>query len=139
MPDNLTPRQRSYCMSRVKNKNTGLEVLVTAELRRRGLKFRRHAKALPGKPDIVFDQAKVAVFVDGNFWHGYRFPRWRRGLSQFWREKIEKNRSRDRKNFAKLRRMGWRVVRLWQHQLEDDLPSCIKHITESMGRRAHLL
>ena len=73
MSDNLTPTQRSYCMSRVKGKDTSIERLVRSELHKRGFRFRKHVKTLPGKPDIVFPKAKVAVFVDGDFWHGYDF------------------------------------------------------------------
>ena len=61
---------------------------------------------------------KIAVFIDGDFWHGYRYPQWSQKLpSAFWREKIERNRARDRRNFAKLRRHGWRVLRVWEHKL----------------------
>src|SRR5712691_9137944 len=114
MPDNLTPEQRSYCMSRVRNRDTRLEVLVRSELHRRGFRFRKHVKDLPGRPDIVFVREQVAVFVDGDFWHGYGFPRWEHTVSDFWRTKIAINRARDARNFARLRRAGWRVVRLWQ-------------------------
>jgi len=135
MRDNLTPEERSYCMSRVKNKNTDLEELVARHLKKYGLRFERNSKALPGTPDVVFDRAKLAVFIDGDFWHGYRYPRWRRVLSPFWKEKIAKNRTRDRKNFAKLRRMGWRVIRIWQHELDADADACIQRIADSAGKR----
>lgn len=133
MPDNLTPAQRSHCMSRVKSKDTGLEVIVRRSLRKRGLKFEKHARDLPGSPDLVFRDAKVAVFIDGDFWHGWRFPAWKHPVTPFWREKIEKNRRRDAKNFRKLRRDGWTVVRLWQHQISRDLDACIERIM--MGLR----
>src|SRR5713226_786777 len=103
MTDNLTPTQRSYCMSRVKGKNTGIERFVHAELRKLGYCFKTHLKDVPGKPDIAFVKARVAVFLDGDFWHGYRFPDWHRKVSPFWRKKISGNRRRDRNNFAKLR------------------------------------
>lgn len=124
MADNLTRDQRSRCMASVKGKDTGLEVMVRSELKRRGLRFLKHVKNLPGCPDLVFPKQKLAVFIDGDFWHGYRFPMWRRTLPKFWREKIDKNRDRDRLNFAKLHRMGWRVLRIWQHEIERDLRSC---------------
>jgi DNA mismatch endonuclease, patch repair protein len=130
MGDNLTQEQRSYCMSRVRNKNTNLEELVALQLKKHGLRFKRHSKELAGTPDIVFDRAKLAIFVDGDFWHGYRYPSWRRTLSHFWRKKIEKNRARDRRNFAKLRRMGWRVVRIWQHELEADAAARVRRIVD---------
>ena len=65
-------------------------------------------RSLPGSPDVVFPRQRVAVFIEGDFWHGYRFPRWADTLKPYWREKIERNRGRDRKNHAKLRRMGGR-------------------------------
>lgn len=133
MTDNLTPSQRSFCMSRVKGRDTGPERLVRAALRRKGLRFGMYPKNLPGKPDIVFRRQKVAVFIDGDFWHGFRFPQWRQKVSAFWNVKIEKTRQRDRRNFARLRRMGWKVVRIWQHQLEADLESSVIRITEALG------
>src|ERR1039458_2841086 len=118
MSDNLTPAQRSYCMSQVKNADTGIEKVLRSELHRRGRRFRKHVPNMPGKPDIVFIRKKVAVFVDGDFWHGYRFPLWRHKLSVFWQKKIENNRDRDRRTFRKLRLRGWLVLRLWQHEIK---------------------
>ena len=128
MPDNLTPEQRSYCMSRIKGKDTGLEVRVRSALHRRGLRFRKHVKDLPGKPDVVFRKARVAVFVDGDFWHGYRFPSWEDKVSDFWKKKINRNRERDAANHRKLRQMEWTVIRLWQHEVEADFDACIDRI-----------
>lgn len=132
MADNLTPEQRSYAMSRVKGKDTGLERLVRSELHKRGLRFRKHVKDLPGKPDVVFRRAKVAVFIDGDFWHGYRFPAWEHKVSDFWKEKISKNRERDQRNFRKLRRMGWKIIRIWQHEVKNGLDACIDRIIEAV-------
>ena len=128
MADNLTPEQRSYCMSRVKGKNTKIETIVRSELHRLGFRFRKHVKELPGKPDVVFTKAKVAVFIDGDFWHGYRFPTWEHKVSDYWKTKISKNRERDTKNHRKLREMGWKVVRLWQHDLERNFEDSIKRV-----------
>jgi DNA mismatch endonuclease, patch repair protein len=132
MADNLTPEQRSHCMSRVRNKDTELEILVAAELFRRGLRYRKHVKTLPGTPDLAIPKSKVAVFVDGDFWHGFRFPQWKRKLSPFWRRKIEMNRRRDQRNFAKLRRMGWRVVRIWKHMIKNDLDKAVEKIEKTV-------
>lgn len=132
MTDNLTPEQRSYCMSRIKGKDTELEKIVRSELHRQGLRFRKHVKDLPGKPDIVFTKAKVAVFIDGDFWHGYRFPSWEHKVSDFWKTKISKNRERDRKNHRKLRKMGWKVIRLWKHNIKRDLEGCIAKIVSAV-------
>jgi DNA mismatch endonuclease (patch repair protein) len=132
MADNLTPEQRSYCMSRICGRDTGIEKLVRAELRSHGLGYKTHVKSLPGRPDIVLSQSKIVVFVDGDFWHGYRFPAWKHKLSDFWKSKIDKNRSRDRRNFQMLRRRGWKVIRIWQHQLKHDPDSCISKILSSI-------
>ena len=135
MTDNLTPEQRTKCMSRVKNKDTDIEKIVRAELYKKGFRFRKHMKSHPGTPDIVFPKAKVAVFFDGDFWHGYRFPTWENRVSDFWKEKIRKNRDRDRKNFQKLRNMGWKVIRLWKYEVKTDLAGSIGRITEAISER----
>lgn len=134
MPDNLTPDQRSYCMSRIKGKDTGLETRVRSELHKRGFRFRKHLKELPGKPDVVFTKAKVAVFIDGDFWHGYRFSTWEHKVSDFWKTKISKNRKRDAKNHRQLRKMGWTVIRLWQHDLNRNFESCIEKIIDAINK-----
>jgi DNA mismatch endonuclease (patch repair protein) len=132
MPDNLTPEQRHRSMSRVKNKDTDLERMVRSALHRRGLCFRKHPKDLPGSPDIVFSGAKVAVFVDGDFWHGYNFEELESHISPFWRRKISKNIQRDNKNLAELQGMGWTVIRVWQHEVKKDLESVVSKIIEAI-------
>ncbi len=111
-------------MSRVRSRDTRPELLLRSCLHRMGFRFRTHVRALAGRPDIVLPRYRIAVFVDGDFWHGYRFPLWSRSLSPFWRGKISTNRLRDGRNFRRLRRCGWTVVRIWQHQIEADLPRC---------------
>ena len=132
MPDHLTPEQRSRAMKRVKLKDGSLEKLVQSELRVHGLRFKRHVRSLPGRPDIVFNSEKVAVFVDGDFWHGWRLPAWEHKLSPFWRDKLRTNRARDRRNFRKLRSRGWKVIRLWQHQITANLEDSIAKITGTL-------
>jgi DNA mismatch endonuclease (patch repair protein) len=132
LPDNLTKEQRSYCMSRVRGKDTSLEVRVRSALHRKGYRFRKHVRDLPGKPDIVFPRESLAVFIDGDFWHGWRFPQWRDNLSHAWQEKIEVNRRRDRRNFRRLRRNGWRVLRLWEHQIKSDFDDAIGRIVNAI-------
>lgn len=101
-------------------------------LHRKGLRFRKHVKDLPGKPDVVFSRAKVAVFVDGDFWHGYEFPSWENKVSDFWKNKISKNRERDAKNHPMLREMGWTIIRLWQHELKQNFDGCIERIISAV-------
>ncbi len=121
-------------MQAVKGKNTSLERKVSSAFHRLGWRYRRNYKPLPGKPDFVFTKARVVVFVDGDFWHGWRYPLWKRKLSEFWRAKIERNRARDRRNFAKLRRAGWAVLRLWGHDVEKDLDGCVERVRVLLGR-----
>jgi DNA mismatch endonuclease, patch repair protein len=121
MPDNLTPEQRQQTMRAVKGRDTSLEKTVSSALHKRGLRYRRCVTSLPGKPDFVFTKIKLVVFVDGDFWHGWRYPEWKATLTDYWQKKIERNRRRDRLNFQRLRRRGWTVLRFWGHEVERDL------------------
>src|SRR5580693_3374909 len=78
--DFLTSERRSRLMSRVRQHGTDIELLVRCQLRLRGVRFRRNVRALAGSPDLVFTKGKLAVFIDGDFWHGYRFPCWEHKL-----------------------------------------------------------
>lgn len=135
MPDNLTPEQRSYCMSRIRGKDTQLEVRVRSSLHRNGLRFRKHMNGLPGRPDIVFTKARVAVFIDGDFWHGYQFPAWEERVSDFWKKKITRTRERDVETSRRLRELGWVVLRIWQHEIEDDFGGCISRVMSVLKKR----
>jgi DNA mismatch endonuclease (patch repair protein) len=115
--DFLSPQTRSRVMARIKGKDTAPERQVAAILASLGVSPEQHVKELPGRPDFVLTEIRVAIFVDGDFWHGWRFPIWRLKLSEKWEKKIQATRNRDRRNHAKLRRAGWTVVRIWEHQL----------------------
>ncbi len=124
----MSPETRSRVMARIKGKDTHPERTICTELRRRGVYFAKHVKDLPGRPDIVFRRAKLAVFVDGDYWHGWRFPLWEHKLSQKWRDKIAATRERDCRNFRKLRQLGWKVLRIWEHQIDNDPENCVARI-----------
>lgn len=128
MTDIMSREKRSVLMSRIKGKNTGLERAVFAGLRQKGLVFSRHAQDLPGRPDIVVRRSKVVVFIDGDFWHGWQVPRWRNRLDPWWRKKIQATRARDARTMARLRRRGWVVLRVWEHQVERQLSRVIQRI-----------
>jgi len=132
--DNLSPDQRSFAMSRVKGRDTSIERMLRSRLHEQGYRFRKHVKELPGKPDIVFSKKKVAVFVDGDFWHGYRFPTWEHKLTSFWQNKIRKTRCRDTRNFRNLRRRGWIVIRIWGHDIKNNLDECIRRICSVLDK-----
>lgn len=93
-----------------------------------GLRFRKNVRHLPGVPDIVFPKQRLAVFIDGDFWHGYDFPRLRGRISQYWIDKISRNVRRDQENVKQLQDMGWRVVRVWGHEVERDLDGVVRRI-----------
>lgn len=135
MTDNLTPQQRSYTMSRIRSTNTKPELVIRRLVHSQGLRFRVHQRSLPGCPDLVFPQSQVAVFIDGDFWHGWRFPQWRDKLAPYWSAKIQNNRRRDKCNFARLRRLGWVVLRLWEHQVEADPEACAEKVARTVRRR----
>ena len=112
-------------MARNTARNTRCEVLLCAELRRLQLAFRRNVRSLQGQPDIVFAEGHVAVFCDGDFWHGRRWALRKKKLARgsngaYWVAKIEANIRRDRRQRAALRGSGWRVIRLWESDILRD-------------------
>ena len=133
--DIMSPATRSAVMARIRGRDTGPELAIAAVLSAEGLVFERHARDMPGCPDFLFRRHQVAVFVDGDFWHGWRFPLWRDKLSEKWELKIEGNRRRDTRNFRLLRRRGWCVIRIWEHQIDTDLQMCIARITGAIATR----
>jgi DNA mismatch endonuclease (patch repair protein) len=129
MADVMTAAQRSAFMSAIRPKGTKLELRVFAALRQAGVRFRTHVPVLPGcTPDIVLPKSMAVVLIHGDFWHGWRFPIWEPRLAPFWRRKISVNRARDRRNCRALRRAGWRVLRVWEHDVERDLRAVVAKI-----------
>jgi DNA mismatch endonuclease (patch repair protein) len=126
-------------MSAVKSKNTRPEITLRKALWRQGLRFRVNYKGLPGKPDIVFTKAKVAVFCDGDYWHGHNWAL--RGLrdldeelagySEFWVKKILGNIQRDDEVNRQLTELGWKVVRVWESEINSDVSECVRRICET--------
>lgn len=137
MADNLTQEQRSFTMSRIRSKDTTPELTIRMLSHARGLRFRKHKHGLAGRPDLVFPRARTVVFVDGDFWHGWRFPRWKNKLGRYWRQKIEGNRRRDQRNINRLRREGWLVIRIWEHEVKRDAESCVDRIEKAVRTRAN--
>lgn len=115
--DNLTPNQRSYCMSCIRAKDTAPEIIVRILLHRLGYRFRLHQRNLPGCPDIVLTRHKKVIFVHGCFWHMHRCrygkvsPKTNRA---YWYKKRKGNVERHRENTAQLKRLGWKVLVVWE-------------------------
>lgn len=131
--DVFTKKKRSKIMSNIRSKNTKVEILVFRELRRRGIYFQKHYKKALGKPDIALPRKKIAVFIDGDFWHGYQFYKTKSRLpKKYWQEKIQSNIKRDKMNRIKLRRQGWRVLRIWEHSVVKDQEVTLNRIIDFM-------
>lgn len=114
--DNLTPSQRSFNMSRIRSSDTNLEQKFFSLLDEQKIKFLRHPK-IYGKPDCQIGK-KLLIFIDSDFWHGWQFPRWKNRLPQkYWVGKIENNIKRDSKKFRILKKSGYKVIRIWEHQI----------------------
>ena len=121
MADMFTKQKRSEIMSRIRASNTGIEKCVFSCLRKHRIHFQPHYSRAPGSPDIAVPSKKLAVFVNGDFWHGYRFSSWSHRIPrEYWRDKIALNIKRDRKYLRALKKEGWRVLKVWGHELLDD-------------------
>ena len=125
-------------MAAVRSKDTQPELLVRKYLWAHGIRYRLHLKSLPGTPDIVIPKLKIVIFVHGCFWHGHEscsLGRLPKSQLDYWKEKIEKNKNRDRKSLKQLKEMGWRVIIIWNCQLRTNknarisLPKILKEIT----------
>jgi len=132
----LKQKQRSYNMSRIPGKDTKPERIFRKALWSAGLKYRLRSK-LPGKPDLVFPGKKVAVFVDGCFWHmcpeHYQPPK---NNSEFWKKKITRNAERDKEVTDQLEKMGWAVIRVWGHELKNNLGKAVKRIDQALSDKS---
>ena len=121
MADVHTPKQRSYNMSRIRNKDTKPEELVRKYLFSQGFRYRKNDARLPGKPDIVLPKYKTVIFVNGCFWHkheGCKYFVWPKNNADFWKHKFESNVTRDDKNYQQLKELGWKVLIIWECELK---------------------
>ncbi len=130
--------QRSRTMSRIRSKDTKAEVRLRKALWARGYRYRKNVKSLPGSPDIAIKKYKVAVFIDGEFWHGYNWEEKQHSIKRnraYWIPKIERNMERDRENTRKLQEKGWLVLRFWEQRLKKEFNVCLALITEAIDDR----
>ncbi|MGH7812406.1 MAG: very short patch repair endonuclease [Candidatus Binataceae bacterium] len=136
MTDVFSPAKRSEIMKSIKPQgNRSTELRLVSVFRRAGLTgWRRHVQ-LPGRPDFSFRKQRVAIFVDGDFWHGnprrFRLPKTNRA---FWREKIRYNRAKDKRVARLLRSQGWTVVRIWESTLRRQQDSCLKRVLRALEK-----
>jgi DNA mismatch endonuclease, patch repair protein len=136
MTDTRTPEQRRRIMAAVKGKNTAPEVALRRALYAAGVRgWRNHYKPAPGTPDLAWPALRVAVFVDGAFWHGHP-SRHKPGRSgTYWDEKIAKNIERDRRVDAELRASGWAILRVWDFEVRKELPRVVAGVEALLQAR----
>ena len=133
-----TPEQIHYNMSRIRCKDTKIEVALRKELWSRGLRYRKNVSTVPGKPDIAFIGKKVAVFCDSEFWHGYDWEHRKDDIktnSEFWITKIERNIQRDKEVNQILEEQGWIVLRFWGKEIQKNLSECADRIESVVKNR----
>lgn len=136
MPDTYGPEVRRRVMRSVKSSNTKPELLLRRKLWAIGMRgWRVNRKDLPGKPDIVFGPARVAVFVDGAFWHGHPTKYWPGRCGPYWDKKIQRNMRRDREVDQKLTSEGWSVIRAWDFEIEKDPTSVARRVQQLVADR----
>lgn len=133
-------------MAAVRAKDTQPELMLRRALHRRGLRYRLHDKRLPGRPDIVFPRARVALFVDGDFWHGQGWQE--RGFASFeeqfanfrepdkWRGKIQRNMARDGEVNGEISALGWKVIRVWESDVRRDVEAVAELVLASLRDEA---
>lgn len=127
----LTTTMVSKRMSKVKAKGNHCETRLAKALWHRGLRYRLNYGGLPGRPDIVLTKYNIAIFVDGEFWHGKDFDEIKkRNLNnkKYWLEKIEENKNRDLRDDKKLKEMGWIPIHFWSKDVEKELEACIEEV-----------
>ena len=122
MVDHISEERRSWNMSRIRSKNTKPEIAVRKMLHQRGIRYRLHAKDLPGKPDLSNKKKKFTVFVNGCFWHqheGCKRANIPKSNKDYWIPKLDKNVEKQRKNLALLNKMGFKTYVVWECELND--------------------
>lgn len=133
--DKLTPEQRRRNMQAVKNKDSKIECALRKELWKRGLRYRKNVKSIFGHPDIAFIGKKIAVFVDGEFWHGFDWENRKKDFKShqtFWIPKIEHNMQRDIEVNEKLHSEGWIVLRFWGSEIKKHIAVCADSIEAAL-------
>ena len=132
--DNLTAEQRARTMSRIRRRDTTPELALRRGLWARGWRgYRTDDRRLPGRPDLAWTRARVAVFVDGKFWHGHPSA-YRPGQhGEYWDTKIARNIERDRTADAELAAMGWMVIRFWDFEVRKQLDDCLARVEAALA------
>ena len=129
MSDIFSKKKRAEIMSSVKSKETRIEILIRKELWKKGYRYRKNASGYFGKPDVLLKKFKTVIFIDSCFWHGCKkhgtIPKVR---NKFWKEKIERNKERDREVNKHYKKIGWKVIRVWEHEIKKNPEKAIQKV-----------
>lgn len=126
-----TTKKRSKMMSKIRGKNTKPELLLRKALWAKGVRYRINSKQLPGRPDISIKKYKLAIFIDGEFWHGYNWDEKKKSIKSnkgFWVPKIERNIQRDKEVNQQLYDLGYTVFRFWEREVKTNLDKCVNDV-----------
>lgn len=131
--DVLTKEQRHKNMVAIKSKDTKIELSMRLALWHKGIHYRKNYKVCDCRPDIVLTKYKIAIFCDGDFWHGKTFERYDVTTNaKFWHEKIRRNMERDFENTIELRDNGWTVLRFWETDIKKHLENCVAEVLKNI-------
>lgn len=133
--DRLSREKRSWNMSRIKSKDTKIEIMARKYLFAKGFRYRKNDKRFPGKPDIVLPKYKTAIFINGCFWHmhcGCKYGRLPKSNVDYWKEKLEKNVENDSSHIQQIKDMGWNVIIIWECELKKDFEGTMSGIIEQL-------
>jgi DNA mismatch endonuclease, patch repair protein len=134
--DTVSKEKRSRVMRLVKSQETSLEKKIRSRLWKRGIRYRENKSTLFGKPDLLVASKKVVVFIDSCFWHGcdmhLRMPR---SNIDYWVNKINRNKKRDRFVNSHYKKRGWNILRFWEHQIKDNIELSVQRIAEALDRK----
>ena len=126
-----TTKKRANIMRKIRGKNTKPELRFRRALWRQGVRYRVGNRQLPGKPDVSIKKYRLAIFIDGEFWHGYNWSKRKKSIKsnrKFWIPKIERNMQRDREVNQQLYEMGYTVFRFWSKEIKNNLEQCIRDV-----------
>ena len=136
MSDIMSPERRSWNMSRIRAKDTSIEIKVRKWLFQKGYRYRKNVKSLPGKPDILLNSYKTVIFVHGCFWHhhpGCKYAYNPKSRVDFWNSKFEKNKNNDLIHKKDLELLGYNVLVLWECEIKEHFEETMRHVAESLG------
>ncbi len=136
-----TTKERSDLMRKIKAKDTTPEIILRKALWSEGIRYRKENKGIVGNPDIAIKKYKLAIFIDGEFWHGYNWQEKKvkiKSNREYWIKKIEKNITRDKKYNQLLKEQNWVVLRFWEHEIKKELDKCVDKVKNVIASQSNI-